>query len=216
MKDNSIYVKCYFRIEAGYKWGKGMDDNLLKEFNKELADIFKPLGFKIKEPEYSNRSIEVWRGAENLYCHPMDLVGEIKKENIKAIETTIKKAKTFSFRCVDTYDEMFNYTTDEFILELAKNKEAIENNILEIFKTKRSNLYKSISPLWDYKTNIKFFRDDLNLKNMERDYINSIFETLRIGGQIKESQNKEMKIYRTINKKDKVNKEQWQAENKSN
>jgi hypothetical protein len=208
MKDNSIYVKCYFRIEAGYKWGKGMDDNLLKEFNKELVEIFKPLGFKVKEPEFSNCSIEVWRGAENLYCHPMNLSGEIKKENIKEIEIAIKNAKTFSFRCVDTYDEMLNYTTDEFILELTINRGIIEKDILEMFKTKRSNLYKSISPLWDYKTNIKFFRDDLDLKRIEREYINSIFETLRIGGQIKESQNKEMKIYRTINKKDKVNKEQ--------
>jgi hypothetical protein len=204
MKDNSIYVKCYFRIEAGYKWGKGMDDNLLKEFNKELAEIFKPLGFKVKEPEFSNASIEVWRGAENLYCHPMNLSGEIKKENIKEIETAIKKAKTFSFRCVDTYDEMFNYTQEELKAELEKIKPIIENNILEMFKTKRSNLYKSISPLWDYKTNIKFFRDDLDLKRIERDYINSIFETLRIGGQIKENQNKEMKIYRTITKKEGV------------
>jgi len=204
MKDNSIYVKCYFRIEAGYKWGKGMDETLINEFNKELAEIFKPLGFKVKEPKYSNCSIEVWRGAENLYCHPMDLVGEIKKENIKEIETAIKKAKTFSFRCVDTYDEMFNYTQEELKAELEKIKPIIENNILEMFKTKRSNLYKSISPLWDYKTNIKFFRDDLDLKRIERDYINSIFETLRIGGQIKESQNKEMKIYRTITKKEGV------------
>ena len=204
MLDNNVYVKCYFRIESGYKWGEGMNEDLNKNFNKELKAIFKPLGFTIKEPKYNHCSIEVWRGAENLYCHPMDLVGYIKEYNILEIEKAIKQAKTFSFRCVDTYDKVFNYSDGELIFELAKIKDKIEQDILEMFKTKRSNLYKSISPLWDYKTNIKFFRDDLNLKNMERDYINSIFEDLKIGGQIKESENKGMKIYRAITKKEGV------------
>jgi hypothetical protein len=198
MKDTSVYVKSYFRIEAGYKWGKGIDDNILKAFDDELRKIFKPLGFKIKEPEQRNYSLEVWRGAENLYCHPMDLVGFVKKESVKEIEKAIKDAKTFSFRCVDTYDEALNYTTEEFILELADNKEKVIQGILAIFKTKRSNLYKSISQLWDYRTDIKFFRDDLNLKGIERNFINAMFEDLRLQGKIEESQSAKVgKIYRT-------------------
>ncbi len=202
MKDTSIYVKCYFRIEAGYVWGKGMEKENLQIFNDELKKIFIPLGFTLNEPEkWSNACIEVSRGAENLYCHPMDLVGEVKKDNIKAIEKVLKGAKTFKFCKTDIYEELLNYTPEELKEELEKTKIETEIAILELFKTKRSNLYKSLSPLWVYKTNIKFFRDNLDLKHIEREFINSIFESLRLSGKIKESENLKVgKIYRTVTK----------------
>ena len=107
MQDKSIYVKVYFRIESRYVWGKGMAETTNTAFDKEIKSIFKTLGFTIKEPEkFSHCSIEVQRGSENLYCHPMNLSGEIKQENIKTIENALKKAHTFQFRKTDTYDEL--------------------------------------------------------------------------------------------------------------
>lgn len=199
MKDQAIYRNVYFRIEAGYKWSEGMEEENLKDFNDEIRKIFSSLGFTIKEPEYANSCIEVERGAENLYCHPRDLVGEIKQDNIKGLEDILKQAESFSFRYTDVYDTLFNYTLDELKQELESIKEKIISDILELFKTKRKNLYKPFSLLWDYKTSILFFRDKLELKEMKRDFINNTFVELVKQGRIKESENSKIgKIYQTI------------------
>lgn len=114
---------------------------------------------------------------------------------------TLKRAETFKFRYTDTYEEVLNYTLEELKTELEKCKHSIVEQILELFKTKRSNLYKSISPLWDFKTNFKFFRNELPLKNLERDFINYVFLDLIQDRRIIESENTKIgKIYRTATK----------------
>jgi len=199
MKDRNIYVKTYLRVESGYVWGKGMDDDKYKKFADEIKKLFTSLGFTIKEPEFISASLEVERGAENLYCHPQSLSGELKKGSIKEIEKVLKKAKTFEHYKTDTYEKMFNYTAEELREELNNSKGSIELQILELFKTKRKNLYKSSSPLWDFKTDIKFFRDTLELKNIERAFIMSTFKDLITSGKIKESENRKVgKIYRAV------------------
>jgi len=201
MKDKAEYIKTYFRIDAGYKWGEGMNEKDNKSFDNEIRNIFTALGFTIKEPEISNASIEVFRGAENLYCHPMNLSGEIKKESIKDIEKALKQAKTFSLRNIDTYDISLNYTPEELILELSNRVNETEEDILALFKTKRSNLYRSSSCLWDYKTKVNYFKDNLGLKNVERDFILNTFNNLIKQGKIQEGSNSRGgKIYRTITK----------------
>ncbi len=200
MKDTAIYQKCYFRIESRYKWGSGMDEEQNKLFEEEIKKIFIPLGFTVKAPEISHASIEVWRGAENLYCHPMDLVGYIININIPKITEELQKTHTtFTFRCVDTYDLAFNYTMEELKVELESNQAVTKQDILNLFRTKRKNLFKSSKPLWDYNTGILFFRNNIELKELERNFINSIFIELCKNKLIEESSNSKVgKIYRTI------------------
>lgn len=198
MKDNSIYLRCYFFIESGYVWGKGMDKEHNIKFNNEIRELFKRTGFIIKEPEFNSACIEVWRGAENLYCHPQDLVGYLKEGSIKEIELLLKEAKTFEFRYAKTYEKVYNYTEEELKEVLENNRPKLEQKILEIFKTKRRNLYKSSNLIYDLETDIKFFKNELSLKNMEKNFVLTLFIDLVKEGKLIESQNDKIgKIYRT-------------------
>ena len=201
MKDKNLYVKTYFRIEAGYVWGKGMDEDKSAKFEAEIKEILTSIGFNRWEKSSDHSSIEGYRGKESLYCHPMDLVGYVIKDKVKEIERVVKKGKTFKFRTTDTYREAYNYTGEEFKDELEKHRKEIEAKLLEHFTTKRKNLYRTTKILWDLSTEIKYFKNDLPLKNMERRFILEVFEDLVKRGRLTEGVNKyKDKIYRTTGK----------------
>lgn len=203
MKDKNLYVKSYFWVESGYVWGKGMDKEKVKKFEAEVKTLLSSIGFDRWEKSMEHTSIEGFRGAESLYCHPQDLVGYIIKDRIKEIEKVIKQGKTFDFRYTRTYEEAYNYTEEELKQELESKRPEVEQKILEAFKTKRRNLYKSSKPLWDLKTDIKYFKNKSSLKDIERHFILTLFDNLVKEGKIIESNNDKVgKIYRTATKKD--------------
>lgn len=203
MKDKNLYVKSYFWIEGGYVWGKGMDNDKYKEFEAEVKALLSSIGFNKWEKFSSHSSIEGFREAESLYCHPQDLVGYVIKDKIKEIEKVLKEGKTFTYNYVTTYEETYNYTEEELKQELDNKRTELEQTILESFKTKRRNLYKSSRPLWDIRTGIKFFRDELSLKNIERNFILTLFDYLVKEGKVIEGSNYKIgKIYRSVTKKD--------------
>ena len=201
MKDKNLYVKAYFFIEAEYIWGKGMDKEKIGKFEAEIKELLSSIGFDRWNKSSPSSSITGHRGRESLYCHPQDLVGYVIKDKVKEIEAVIKEGKTFSFRKTDTRDEAYNYTGEEFKGELQEHREEIEAKLLEHFTTKRKNLYRDSRVLRDLDTGIKYFKDDLPLKDMERRFILEIFESLVKQGKLVEGVNKfKEKIYRTTGK----------------
>jgi hypothetical protein len=147
-KDNSVYVHVYFRINAGYVWGAGMDKDKVLSFDTEIVGILRGLGFD-KWEDWPVRSMsgacpKGWRGVEHLYCHPMDLSGWVKAEAVPVIEEALKHGKTFTLRGIDRFKEAMNYTEEEYTRAMEAKRGELEGKLIEVFTTTRKNRYKSL------------------------------------------------------------------------
>lgn len=98
--------KVYIFIEAGYKWGKGLSEEKTDAVYKEIVELLTPLGFDRWIPQNSNSAPICFKGnEEDLYCHPMELVGLVDIDNtLPAIEKALKNAKLMKHRHTDIYD----------------------------------------------------------------------------------------------------------------
>lgn len=199
MKDKNVYINTYFRVNSGYIWGIGLSTEAIEEFNAEVIELLESIGFIIIEPKSSNSCYRGIRGAESLYCHPQSLSGYVKRESIRQIEDVLNRAKSFQLTFIDTYDEAMNFTKEEFQQELENKRLEIEQMILETFITKRKNLFKSKAGLDYIKSGIKYF-SSCKLEEMERAFIEQVFQSLVKQGKIQGAQTKMGECYRTVKK----------------
>jgi hypothetical protein len=125
LDDTNRYGNVYYRLTAGYVWGKGLDKEPFDSFCSEIQQIFIDLGFEYNRPESSGACPTVTRGAESLYCHPMHLNGYIKEENVLIIAEHLKTAKTFRLRHIDQFGVIYNYTPNEIDIDLDRKKQDI-------------------------------------------------------------------------------------------
>ena len=200
MKDNNMYVKTYFRIEAGYVWNQGMDKEAGNKFKEEITKILSGIGFNAK-PCRIGGCIEGFRGAENIYCHPMNLSGYVRKDAMEEIKIAISGAKTFRLRYIDTYEEALNYTPDELLKELQNRRPDIEKAILERFKTKRKNLFVPENAISHIKSGIPFFKTAIvggGLERIEIDFICQVLEEMTKQGRLQKAQTKSGYGYRSV------------------
>lgn len=125
--DYSNYTYVYFRLNSPYKWGKGMDDDLSKKFNKEAVEILKEIGLTVTEDGSSPFSApQGLHKAERLYMHPMDFSGILSKERYEKAKKIIENCedKTFSLRAIDCYPiESAGYKMEDFKRNLEKWEE---------------------------------------------------------------------------------------------
>jgi hypothetical protein len=208
VEDNNTYVKTYFRIEAGYVWSKGMSQEDSKRFKDEIKEILSNIGFVFddKEERYGGCP-EGFRGFENLYCHPQSLSGYASTESVPIIEEAIRSAKSFRLYHIDTYEEIKNYTEEEFQQVLEEKRDEITARLLEACTTKRSNLYVTGSFLLDFGSGVRThdrFRNPL--KGIEANYINSLFQSLVDSGRIVTCQTRGGIGYRTVKEQPKRSK----------
>ena len=203
MQDNRTYVKVYFRVNAGYQWGAGMDDNKVHSFYAEVAARLVSLGFncEVKSHEEIHGACPMaTRGVEWLYCHPMELSGWVVQDAVPAIEAALQNATTFTLRHIDTYETAMNYTEDEFRQALEAKGADIAANIRTRFTTKRSNLYTYISVLDTIKSGIQraeplySFRSPLLA--IENEFIRSVFDSMVASGDIVTIQSQGRTLYR--------------------
>jgi hypothetical protein len=145
LKDPEQYGHVFFRIEAGYKWGSGMDPKNTQAFFAEITQILTGIGFKVTPVKDPGGCPTADRGIEHLYCHPMDVSGWVKISSIPEITKAMTGAKTFTMRSVDTVEEAYNYTPEEFQAKLVEMKPEFEAELLSMLKTPRKNLYKRLS-----------------------------------------------------------------------
>ncbi|MFI5294373.1 MAG: hypothetical protein ACHQ0Y_05040 [Thermodesulfovibrionales bacterium] len=193
-KDERIYVKVYYRIEAGYVWGKGIEDELGWAFAFEVIRMLDALGFK----SWKKSSSSAWEGCrgwcERLYCHPMDLSGWIQKERIEEIAEVLKTAKTFRLRSYDTYEERQYYSEIELTEALTERKKDIEALLLQAYRTPRKHLFVSYN--YDVSAGIGYMERD-RLKAIEGEFIKSLFDGLVSAGLIEQADNSGKPVYRT-------------------
>lgn len=140
------YKQVYFRIDApSYyksKYGVGFENQEDKKlFFKTITEIFLNDGWEIKKEKYNSGCPTVTKEKQELYLHPQELSGVVKEENIFYIEKLISNSDLFKFEKTDIYEDVFDLTDDEYIKILESKRSEIEKDLLEIYKTKRSNLY---------------------------------------------------------------------------
>lgn len=102
---------CYFRLEAGYVWGKGLGKEQSNKFFDEAEDLIRKAGFDIIKRGDINSINACPRGFtsdgdNSVYCHPMDISGYMTKEMAATVLNLVKNGgyKTFTLRTMDVYD----------------------------------------------------------------------------------------------------------------
>lgn len=135
------YKDIHFRLESGYKWGEGMPQEQSESFHEEIKRLFVEAGWEIRGKKFNSSCLEAWKGESRLYLHPMDASGEVEISLIKEVEQILSKGTTFKHYHTDDYRELFDMNDEDYKQWLENNKENIKRDLLESFKTPRSNLY---------------------------------------------------------------------------
>lgn len=203
------YKDIYFRIKAGYKWGEGMEDKQKAAFYAEIQSIFESAGWNITKPKFSGCCPEAHKGISRLYCHPMDISGELAENLVTEVKELLQQGTTFEHYHTDEYETIFDMSDEAYQSYLDENKEQIQADVLKAFTTKRSNLYydeynagrvlESVGKKWHIHRiqNGKNWRQ-ANL--LESKLIGSIFQTMVDDGRIVTCGVKNGKGYRTAKK----------------
>ena len=62
MKDTNVYLRTYFRIEAGYKWGEGMSEIIIpktkEEKRQEMLDEWEKQRIRAKSKKWYQENKE--------------------------------------------------------------------------------------------------------------------------------------------------------------
>ena len=138
----TVFKQVYFRIEAGYVWGKGYDKETSKKFENEILRIFsKKLQWQIKQEAKNGSCYEFNNGISSLYCHAMDISGIIDIELIPAIENELKASNVIEFIKTDIYKEYLNISHETAKERIKERKNEIIKDLFNIYQTKSINQY---------------------------------------------------------------------------
>jgi hypothetical protein len=145
VRDSAVYGNVYFRVEAGYVWGKGMPRQKTRAYYEEVVPLLQGVGFNEWQdwPELSMHGAcpRGFRGIEHLYCHPMDLSGWVRVDAIPAIEKALRNGSIFKPRSTDIVRQAMNYTPEEYRKALEPKREELEAKLIDLLTTTRKNKY---------------------------------------------------------------------------
>lgn len=206
-----IYKNTYFRIETpiyyNSKHGVGFENDQDRvNFHNEALNIFLNDGWELKKERYNGSCSRVIKDEQELYLHPQNFSGVVIEENIPYIEQLINNSNMFQLRWTDTYEEVFDITNEEYMNILKAKRTEIETDIIEAYKTKRSNLYiTSSSPISNVLNKYKIkrlinFSGDASSGNLDYKFIADIFEGLVCENKIVTAKTKSGTGYRTDKK----------------
>lgn len=138
------YRKVWFRIRSQYDGRYGWPSETARQtFQEETRHLLQDAGWTLHESRGSGVCDTATLGKQDLYIHPMALSGVIDEDSIPKIEELLSQAQTFHCYHVDRYEEYLDMTDSEYKEMLESQKESITADILEAFKTKRRDLFKT-------------------------------------------------------------------------
>jgi hypothetical protein len=210
------YRHVYFRINTpSYypknRYGVGFSTQEdAQMFQNKTTELFLNEGWEIKVKRNNYGCNTITKTKQELYLHPQSISGVVAEEDISIIENILSKSTWFNLEKTDIYESVFDITDEAYLKILEDKRNFIEQDILEKYKTKRSNLYitDSYSPLLSVLKKYKIKRlskyigvvcsDDIDVEFMRR-----IFEDLIKRGEIITNRVKSGIGYRTITNKEK-------------
>lgn len=132
------YIRVYFRLDCpAYDFRMGFDNAEGREaFFAEVRDILKCFDiFEGTGGRYDGFPME------HLHIHPQNVSGVIAKWKIRYIAEALNDCETCKIRWVDVYQDISTMSNAEFAESLESKRGEMTADILEMFKTKRNNLY---------------------------------------------------------------------------
>lgn len=133
------YASVHFRINTrGYAYPTfSFEKEDVAAFRDELRRLLTPLGFATKDPEFSGANMTASRGYEELYLHPHDISGKLKKNAVKQTAEVLATGQTFVLHIVDIYKTYLEMTDAEYEAEMVRRKPALRKYILSSCRTSR-------------------------------------------------------------------------------
>lgn len=141
-RDDTPYKHVYFRLNSGYVWGKGMNQDKTENFYSDILGLFAAEGWTIKETYRNGSGATVANGNSSLYIHPQEVSGYVTEELIPAVSAALEHGCTFQHYATDIYETAYNWTAQQYRGYLNSKRGDINAALLEAFKTPRRNLYK--------------------------------------------------------------------------
>jgi hypothetical protein len=134
------YAKVFFRVNVkGYGYPSFMfTDEDEKAFDGEIERIFTGLGWEIDRQGYNGACSEWKNGNSELYMHPQNLSGIVKKNDIKKVAQAIEDSN-IELRWVDIYRTFYDVSVEEYEQMLAQYESKIIALVLQRSKTPRVN-----------------------------------------------------------------------------
>lgn len=205
-KDNE-YIEVYYRIKTmGYKYMSFHNEIDRENFFNEVIDLFEKLNWITVQGNTSGTCPIVTNVKSHLYCHPQEISGEIKKNEVGIIAKLLEKNYTFSLEWVDLYNEVYDITDEEYTEYLNTQKDKIKNLLLSYCRTTRKNLFMNcFSIVNNIADKVRLHRiNDKDGYYGERgftaNYINTVVDELIKQGCLVLAHRNDVKLIRTINK----------------
>lgn len=139
------YINVCFRIDVdSYVWMDncwtfGKNEAAKAAFYGALRGVLDSFG--IPEETYSYIREKAMPDMESLFIHPQNISGTIRKSYVEPIAEALDAVDGVHVRWVDLYGDVSPMTNEEYRAVLDSKRSEIKEKLLEVFKTKRRNLY---------------------------------------------------------------------------
>ena len=136
----------YFYLDSAYRHDEGFPDAASRDaFTQEAADLFRQAGWNIQKGKLSGECDYAVRdnGRDALYLHPSEFSGIIRPESVPEIESLLAQAKTFRLRETRGFQEYVEMSDEEYGKYLDSRRGEMEAAILERFKTRRRDRFRT-------------------------------------------------------------------------
>jgi len=217
-----VLRNVYYRIEVPfYTYTFGYSDKYEKErqqgrenarkFFYEAVDILQAAGWALVDDEWrKEHSIcpQLTKGDQKLYCHPQNISGCVKPDEVDAVGRLFAGAKTFRHYKTDDYRDVIVTTSTADEMQLYHQTfDATANQVLqELTTTKRRNLYKNEGSVWHLLMNrlsidTKRTGEIYNLDHVEQTYANDVIQKAKADGWLVSAKDcRDADIIRWVNK----------------
>lgn len=194
----------YYRIEVPfYTYTFGYSDKYEKErqqgrenarkYFDEVVAILQAAGWALVDDEWrkehSGSCPQLTKDNQKLYCHPQNISGCVKPDEVDAVARLFTEAKTFRHYKTDDYRDIIVTTSTADEMQLYHQTfDATANQVLqELTTTKRRNLYKNEGTVWHILMNrlsidTKRAGEIYNFDHVEQTYANDVIQKAKADG----------------------------------
>lgn len=138
------YQNMYFYLDSGYTHGRGYPSPEAKEaFHAEIDRLFLEAGWEIRPGSADAACETARRGRSELYLHPMMVNGVIRKDETGAVQGILERGTVFRLREIRGFDEYADMDDNAYRHYLQGRRDEMETAVLEFYRTKRKNLYRT-------------------------------------------------------------------------
>lgn len=202
------YINVCFRIDVdsyvwkGSFWAFDGNETAKAAFYEQARGVLDSFG--IPEETYSYIREKAMPDMESLFIHPQNISGTIRKSYVEPIAEALDALGGVCVRWVDLYGDVSPMTNKEYRAVLDSKRGEIKEKLLEVFKTKRRNLYITSGGVDKVAAKYELVRRD---HKSGRDYfvigyVQDVLSELVNAGKIIAAETKNGTGYRTATAKD--------------